>query len=315
MEWTLKGEKEEEFYLPDTSDVEGVLDGASRILSNGTLNMVFADLTHIETKVSKPESELRYREKEKGNMSLNVESDWYQRLLVLSYLENYFSNYLNVKNEHFLKYEMEYVLCGRYTEWENLAETLEKILLIREAGNVAYLLQDKEKMQEIEGLAGLIGWMAGGNPAVTKVVEIGLVGAWAYMESILDVSSLLAGEVIPLIKQQSEWTTDLSGIFSSFDNSVKAKPCEKGLEYADYIKQLICFMDKKSLAYRMMEVMEMSMKSREIYANSRMDHMLVMLRCKMVFESKPLFSSLVSEGNAYRGNYRFTKKVERSYVP
>ena len=82
------------------------------------------------------------------------------------------------------------VLCGRYTEWENLAETLEKILLIREAGNVAYLLQDKEKMQEIEGLAGLIGWMAGGNPAVTKVVEIGLVGAWAYMESILDVRSL-----------------------------------------------------------------------------------------------------------------------------
>lgn len=315
LEWTLKGEKEEEVYLPDTFDVEGVLDGASRILSKGTLNMVFADLTHIETKVSKPESELRYREKEKGNMSLNVESDWYQRLLVLSYLENYFSNYLNVKNEHFLKYEMEYVLCGRYTEWENLAETLEKILLIREAGNVAYLLQDKEKMQEIEGLAGLIGWMAGGNPAVTKVVEIGLVGAWAYMESILDVRSLLAGEVIPLIKQQSEWTTDLSGIFSAFDNSVKAKPCEKGLEYADYIKQLICFMDKKSLAYRMMEVMEMSMKSREIYANSRMDHMLVMLRCKMVFESKPLFSSLVSEGNAYRGNYRFTKKVERSYVP
>jgi len=62
-------------------------------------------------------------------------------------------------------------------------------------------------------------------------------------------------------------------------------------------------------------VMEMSMRSREMYANSRMDHMLVMLRCKLVFESKPLFSSLISEGKKYMGNYQFEKEVERSYVP
>lgn len=321
-EWIQKWNTEEElekdeteFVLPDTSGVEDILDGAGRMLSDGTLNIIFPDLTKIATGPSKPESALQYREKEEGNMHLNAGEDWYQRMLVLSYLESYFSNYLDAKDGHFLEYEMEYVLCGEHTEWENLAEALEKILLIREAGNIAYLLQDKEKMGVIETLADLIGFMAGGNPAVTKVVEAGLVGAWAYMESVLDVRSLVAGEEIPLIKRNSEWTTDLSQIFTVFDNSAKAKLCEMGLGYVDYLKQLICLMDRQALAYRMMEVMEMSMRNRGDYTNSRMDHMVLMLRCKIIFESNPLFSSLIPEGRRYRGNYHFEKKVERSYVP
>ena len=321
-EWILKWESKEEteesekeFYMPDTSVAEEVLDGAEKILSNGILNMIFTDLTSIATGSLAPESDLQMRQKEKGNMYLNTEDDWYQRMLVLSYLERYFSNYINEKEGHFLEYELEYVLCGEHTEWENLAQALEKILLIREAGNIACLLQDEEKMSAVKGLASLIGWMAGENPVVIKAVETGLVGAWAYMESILDVRSLVVGAKIPLVKQPDEWTSELSNMFSVFDTSTKAKCCENGLSYEDYLKQLIYLMEKHTLAYRMMEVMELTMTSRDAYVNSRMDHMLVMLRCKVGFESRPLFSSLVAEGKAFLGKYQFIKKVERSYVP
>ena len=326
--WELEKKKEEleeepeeseegaiEFYLPDTSGVEGVLDRAETMFFNGILNMIFTDSDKISTTVSKPESHLQFREKEEGNMHLKTSDDWYQRILVLSYLERYFSNYVHAKEDHFLTYEMEYVLCGNHTERENLAETLEKIMLIREAANVAHVLQDKEKMEIVAGLAEVIGFMAGGNPAVVKVVEAGLVGAWAYMESILDVRSLVAGEEISLIKNEEEWTTNLSEILAVFDKATKARPCENGLGYTDYLKQLLCLTEKQQLAYRMMEVMEMGMRSREVFANSQMDHMLVMLRCKLNFESKPLFSSLVSLGDVYRGNYYFVNEVERSYVP
>jgi len=82
QKWETEEETEEELCLPDTSDIEGVLGGASQMLSNGTLNMIFTDLTKITTKVSKPESALQYREKETGNMCLRravigIRECWY----------------------------------------------------------------------------------------------------------------------------------------------------------------------------------------------------------------------------------------------
>ena len=65
----------------------------------------------------------------------------------------------------------------------------------------------------------------------------------------------------------------------------------------------------------MMEVMEIGMQNQTDYKNCKMDHMIVMLRFKLGFEGTPLFSSLATVGQAYRGKYIFEKNVERSYVP
>ena len=230
-------------------------------------------------------------------------------------MEEYFSNYIRKQDGHFLDYEMEYVICGEDAEWENLEGALDRIMLIREAANVAYLIQDEEKMALAKTLAELVGLMAGENPVVVQVVQAGIIGAWAYLESVLDVRALVAGEVIPLIKQESEWTTDVTNILAVLDESAKAKACVNGLRYTDYLKQLLFMTADEKMAYRMMEVMEISMQRKKNYINCRMDHMLVALKYKISFESKPVFLSLVSTGNSYSGKLRFLKEAERSYIP
>ena len=117
------------------------------------------------------------------------------------------------------------------------------------------------------------------------------------------------------MKQYAEWTTDMDEIFSVFDKNLKAKVCTNGLSYTDYLKQLLFLMDNQELAYRMMEVMELGMQSEEAYENCRMDHMIIMFRFKLTFESKPIFSRLLSGEEVHRGNYIFAREIERSYVP
>lgn len=313
-----ENEREEitlEIAAPDTSEIENTWSCIEQMQKSGILNLIFGDVSSISQKTSSPESELRTRRKEEGTMHIVTDENWYRKMLVLSYLERYFSNYRTEQNEHFLNYEMEYVICGKDMEWENLAGTLNRIMLIREAANVAYLLQDKEKMALAETLAAVAGLMAGENPGVVKAVQVGLIGAWAYLESVLDVRALVSGEVIPLVKQEREWTTDVANILVVFDENAKAKPCADGLSYTDYLKQILFMTKNETLAYRMMEVMEMGMQGEKEYQNCRMDYMLAAIKYKVCFESSPLFSSLVVTGVSIDENFWFSKEVERSYIP
>ena len=300
---------------PDTSIIDALLSSAQQLRSENTLHMIFGGLSGVSSVSCKLSETMQVRHRQEGTMHLSAEKDWYQKLLVLTYLESYFSNYVNPKEGHLLSYEMEYVLCGEDTEEKNLAGTLDRLLLLREAANLAHVLADSKKMAQIEEATGVIGLLAGGNYAVAKAVEIGLAGVWAYAESVLDVRALAQGEKIPFLKQESEWTLDLSEIFRARNKDEKAKMCTGGLGYTDYLKQLLFLTGNQKLAYRMMEVMELGMQGQKEYENCRMDHMIVMLRFKVRWKGMPVFSELITVGEVYRGNYIFSKEIERSYIP
>lgn len=305
----IKGENEE------AGQTETTLSTVIEMQRSNILRFVLGETDGISLKSCYMQDKLKTREKVNGTMQIISETDWYQKLLVLAYMDEYFSNYREQKEGHYLNYEMEYVVSGKNSDWENLSAALERILLIREAANVCYLLQDKEKMQIAEFLANLLGLLVEGNPVAVEVFQAGIVGAWAYLESVLDVRALVAGEVIPLIKKEHEWTTDVGNILASFRESAKAKKCETGLSYEDYLKQLLFFTNEEELAYRMMEVMEFSMKQQEDYQNCRMNQMLVAIKYQLKFESNPVFFSMVTTGNVYNGAFYFEKEAMRSYIP
>ena len=308
-------ENDEAGQQPDTSVIDTLFDRAGKMLSESTLHTIFSDVSGISSVSCSVSEPMRMRKKQEGTMYLKSEKDWYRKLLVLAYLESYFSNYTSLKEGHLLQYEMEYVLCGKNTEEENLAGALERMLLLREAANIAHIFSDSKKMAQIEELASISGLLAGGNYGIVKAVELGIAGVWAYAESVMDVRALVHGERIPLVKREAEWTIALDELHHIWDKETKAKKCESGLSYTDYLKQLLFLADNQTLAYRMMEVMELGMRCREEYKNCRMDHMIVMLRCKVKFRGVPVFSEMSSIGSAYRGNYIFSKEIERSYVP
>lgn len=103
---------------------------------------------------------------------------------------------------------MEYILCGKDTDKKNLESSIERLMRMREAANVAHIIADREKLNQTLMIATSLAGFSG-NPAVVKIVQIGVVAAWAYVESILDLRTLLSGGKISLIKSAAEWTTDL----------------------------------------------------------------------------------------------------------
>ena len=152
-----------------------------------------------------------------------------------------------------------------------------------------------------------------GNPVIVKIVQIGVVAAWAYVESILDLRTLLSGGKIALMKSSSEWNVDIKKIGELVTDGGKAKECKDGLNYQGYVKQLLFAVKEKKIAYRMMDIMEFAIQKEENSKNARMDHMIGNMTCEMRFEAEPLFAKSNSHGGQKLGRYTFVKHQKMSY--
>lgn len=270
---------------------ENPLELVLSLKQNALLGMVTGDLTNLSTAQVDLTNCVERRTCQKGSISKTPTVNGYDKVLVIEYIDQYFADYLSPADGHALSYEMEYVLCGKESDKDNLESVVGRLLLIREAANVTYILSDSQKRAEAAALAGTLAGFTG-NPAIIKVVEIGIVAAWAYVESILDLRALLDGDKIALMKNSSQWMTQLGSFSAAMTNGAKAKNCENGLGYVDYLKGFLFTMNKQKLAYRMMNVMEQNIRMVTAYRNCQMDHILCQLDYEMTYTAEPLFSKL-----------------------
>lgn len=291
---------------------ENPLDIVLGLKSNAILEMVIGNSSGVSKNSLKAGSSLLQRNCQKGTEKNHEKLNWYEKILVLEYMDRYFSDYQKQSKEKALSYEMEYILCGKENDKSNLEGTINRLLLLREAANVTYIVSHRDKLNQAAAIAGALAGFTG-NPAIIKVVQIGIVAAWAYLESIQDVRALLSGDKIALIKSNGQWTVDTGNLLESFQSTSKAKNCTNGYTYGQYIKQLLFLEQDKKLAYRMMDIMEQNARLDAQYANCRMDYMLSRFSCAFEFESEPLFFNLITIGTKDIGNLRFTKSKRFSY--
>lgn len=294
------------------TEEESVLEFVLKLKQNAILGLVLPDVNVVSEKKINMDDVLLKRQCEQGTFEEEAESDWYTRILFEMYLTAYFSNYTKSMENHALDYELEYIICGKDSDRANLEGIVERLMLAREAGNLASILQDSAKMEEALAMATLLAG-ASANPGVIKVVQYGIIGAWAYLESILDIRSLLAGEKIAIIKTKSEWTTNVGNIISSFNKEKKAKECVNGITYQDYLMQFLFLEGQKKLSCRAMDVIEKNVCLEEKYKNVRMDHMLVRAQFAYEYDAEPLFWNLVLLEGKKDFSYIFTNTRKFSY--
>lgn len=219
-----------------------------------------------------------------GNAEADPDVGWYEKVLVIEYLDSYFSNFIQPATDHGLAYELEYVLGGGETDRDNLEFVVKRLLLMREAANVAHILADEKKMAAAQESALVLAGFTG-NAAVIKVVQIGIVAAWAYMESVLDVRALLAGDKIAADKkQQGSGRSQLGKFLSCFESGCKAIDCTNGLSYQDYLKGFLILEKEKTLAFRMMNVMEQTVRQNTDQEYFRMDHVICRLDYEVTYQ-------------------------------
>ena len=241
-----------------------------------------------------------------GHASLSFLKESSMNLLMADYALEHFQNYTSGGGSGTLRYEQEYILSGKASDYDNLSGCIDRLLFLREGMNILTIVSEPDLCAAASSFAaGLVGWT--GIGALTAVTEGAVIASWAFGESILDVRSLLAGEKIPLRKIRAEWRTDLDSIGELLAGENRSTACqEHGMTYGDYVCMLMLKVPRRQKQFRMMDLTEFSMRA--VDGGFRMHNCIYGLSVSVTVTAAPLFS-----GIGGTGGYQFTVRGSRMY--
>ncbi len=291
----------------DTSGVtlaDNPLSWIKSIKKNGVLALVMAE-EEVSSKAIQLDTCIEHRTLETGNLQVSTEWTSREKVLFYLYLDQYFLDASESEQDHGLDYELEYMIAGKSTDKENLKAVVKRLLLLREAANLAFLETNVEKQEEAEAVAVALAALVL-QPELEPVLKQGILAAWAYAESISDVRILLEGGSVSLVKSQSQWHTDLFSLASSV-YAVKGEEQTTGLSYTQYLLFLLWATEDETLADRAMDMVEKN-------TGVAMDRMLARGECSYLYEASSLFWNFVTLGDYTAGTYQFENQGGISFL-
>lgn len=242
------------------SEEESALDVAKEIDATGISALVLPSHSKISNRMM-DEDHLSARDLQEGDGE-TVSTNVYQTMLTILYLGTYFSSYTDVKENHGLQYELEYILGGKTGDSKNLNAAITKLFAVRELANFAYIITDSAKVSEAETMATVISVVTL-MPAAMEAIKYGILAAWSCAESVLDLRALLAGKKVALIKNSAQWSTDLWDLLSVWDHEKMSEECENGFDYNSYLLAMILLQSQKTRSSRALDVMELTVREAE----------------------------------------------------
>lgn len=252
---------------PETVDQEkaGALDRLEELLEGDLLQLVLPEGVKASGKRAGAEDILA--DLRKGKAEEEAESNGSaEQLLVNEYILLYFDSFLKAcegreaLTDQTLDYEQEYLLCGKRSDRENLAQTAEKLLMIRAAMNLLYLLSAPDKKTQADSLAAAV---SGGNAAVGLIIGFLVLSLWALGEAVWDVRGLLDGGRTEFWKTDRTWHLSLEGLLAMEFLEGRTDMEASGSGYEDYIRLLLFLEDKTERNYRMMDVIQWNVRKKQ----------------------------------------------------
>lgn len=157
-----------------------------------------------------------------------------------------------------LQYEQEYLLCGKASDRENLAGTVEWILSVRGAMNLLFLLNSPDMRADVDGLVAAV---SGGNLPIQFILSFFILALWAFGEAVWDVKCLLSGGKVSFLKNRSQWNLSLEELLEL--KFLEAVPEEKteGCDYEDYLRVLFLLMNSEQRNFRIMDVIQWNIRT------------------------------------------------------
>ena len=159
--------------------------------------------------------------------------------------------------------ELEYLLGGESSDYENLSEYVTKLVALREGMNLIYLYSSPEKRNEAR-LFVTSFLVATGNPALISVFTFFVLGIWALVQAIQDVKTLLSAGRVPLFHDSSSWSVDISGLLRFGEHPAASADVRKnGLSYRDYLRAFLLgegLLDQAGINQRMLSRIEKNIR-------------------------------------------------------
>lgn len=283
-----------------------IYESAKRLLNDGILSLVIEDTSRLSNSAVN-DSNLPTHKSKKANVE-NMKS-LQNKALITMYADLKFGNYVSKKKDTYLCYELEYIISGKDNDKENLKNTIEKLVILRNGINMAYLLTDNKKMGEISMIA-LSAASAMCMPFLEPIIKGALIEAWSLAEAVSDVKSLLRGNKVSLMKTNKNWKTSIRNLLqdSSENNN-------KGLDYATYCQILILLQNNSDCLFRIMDLIQINIQKRY---NTQFDMSECFQGAEVVFryQTEPLFSSMPWSIRLLNGGtapYQYEIKCSKSY--
>ncbi len=270
---TARFKRDTRFKNPSIKDKKkmNVLETVSRLSGKDMLSICVPDGIDISnSKISNSTfpSVLYGDGKNDGSGSANILAVGLEKALLDEYAAHFFTRFGQEANGN-VHYEQEYLLQGKTSDRENLKQTVNELLAVREAMNLASLYADSQKRSEAEALALAITGITGLAP-ITTAATFFIMTVWAFAESVADVRTLLSGGKIPLFKQPGEWKISLSAltesgtsIFKNGEGHMQFENGDSGIDYQDWLKLLFLVREKGRFCYRMMDMIQNHISEKE----------------------------------------------------
>ena len=211
--------------------------------------------------------------------------------------------------------ELEYLLAGKSSDYDNLSTVLEKLLVLREASNLLFLYTNAEKRQEARAFV-TAALCVTANPVLISVFTFFVLGIWALGQAIADVRLLLQDGRVPLLHTNDSWTMDLSGLL----NLGKGQGIDmgdskgSGLSYRDYLRAFLYgegLLHQSVINTRMLTAIEgcINRGGTQTAGSFSIDHCLYALGTELTSESRHIMYEQgivqLAAGGAPESGYSF----------
>ena len=234
---------------------------ALRLRREGILKWVVEDAALLSTATIDPKQYISWRaergEVNHGSSREQEELGLLDNVFLLEYFLAYAGRYGAPLEDSLLQYQVEYLLCGNACDRDNLHQMASWLCGIREAANVVYLMGDGTKRGEVEALAEILAGVIA-MPELAPLFETALILTWAYLESLYDVRTLLAGGRVELLKTDKNWHYSLENIWNPRTEDTGG--AGDGLSYEDYLRILMYVQPAETLTMRFMDLVEMDIR-------------------------------------------------------
>lgn len=249
------------------------------------------------------DSNVSYGAAHMGNISI------VDRLLINEYITRFFADFTDNK-EYALNYELEYLVSGEKSDVKNLNNTLFRILAIRQGMNLIHIFNDKAKLEVVNTIAGAISGLVG-LPSLSGITAFFIINTWALIESVIDLRGLLEGKRVPVLKEGSDWKTDLNDILSMQNEELDklTEKGERGFSYEDYLRIFLLNISREKLNYRMLNLIQDN-----LYDKINIKNMIYGIKIQTECTSERIFSHLMAVfGNNLSNTYKLNVSTVKSY--
>lgn len=254
---------ENEESLPDL--LPEAAGGELTVSKGAILSLVLPKGFQLSGKTIRPEEQVSGRNCRTGRGSFperkSSTAGAEEKLLFEQYIMEKFGNAIEQKGENRnLDYEVEYILCGKESDAENLKSVVYQLLMFRFASNYAYLMSDTAKQGEAEAMATTASILLV-NPELEPMIKQLILILWSFGESIMDLRSLLSGKRVAFTKKAENWQLQLSGLFKlgKAEDTQEGQDEENGLTYQQYLQILTLLKSDTRLTMRTLDRVEQNL--------------------------------------------------------